>query len=85
MPGATIPIVPAGALDAPLRLGEPVTATLVAPQEVEPPVEQGDVVGSITYRQSDRSVGQMDLVAGEAAGGPGILDRLRAGWEELVP
>ncbi|MGE0025562.1 MAG: D-alanyl-D-alanine carboxypeptidase family protein [Thermoleophilia bacterium] len=85
VPGATIPIVPAAPLDAPLRLGEPVTATLVAPQEVEPPVARGDVVGRITYRQNDRAIGQMDLVAGEAAGGPGILDRLRAGWEELVP
>ncbi|HMN99408.1 MAG TPA: D-alanyl-D-alanine carboxypeptidase family protein [Miltoncostaeaceae bacterium] len=85
VPGATIPIVPAAALDAPLRLGEPVTATLVAPQEVEPPVERGDVVGTITYRQNDRAVGRMDLVAGESAGGPGLLDRLRAGWEELVP
>jgi D-alanyl-D-alanine carboxypeptidase (penicillin-binding protein 5/6) len=85
VPGATIPIVPAAALDAPLRLGEPVTATLVAPEEVEPPVAQGEVLGGITYRQNDRVVGQMDLVAGEAADGPGILDRLRAGWEELVP
>jgi D-alanyl-D-alanine carboxypeptidase (penicillin-binding protein 5/6) len=85
VPGATIPLVPAAALDVPLRLGEPVTVTLVAPEEVEAPIEQGEVLGSITYRQNDRVVGQMDLVAGEGADGPGILDRLRAGWEELVP
>lgn len=85
VPGATVPIVPAAGLDVPLRLGEPVTATLVAPQEVAPPVERGDVLGSLTYRQDDRVVGRVDLVAGEAADGPGILDRLRAGWEELVP
>jgi len=85
VPGRTIPLVPAAALDAALRLGEPVTATLVAPQEVATPIERGDAVGSITYRQKDRVVGQVDLVAGESAGEPGILDRLRAGWEELVP
>jgi D-alanyl-D-alanine carboxypeptidase (penicillin-binding protein 5/6) len=85
VPGRTIPVVAKSALDAPLRLGEPVTATLVAPEEVEPPVVQGDVVGHVVYRQSDLVVGQVDLVAGESADGPGILDRLRAGWEELVP
>ena len=85
IPGGTIPLVPASALDAPLRLGEPVTVTLVAPQEVEAPIDEGDVVGSVTYRQGDRTIGRRDLVAGESAGGPGILDRLRAGWEELVP
>jgi D-alanyl-D-alanine carboxypeptidase (penicillin-binding protein 5/6) len=85
IPGRTIPLVPASALDAPLRLGEPVTVTLVAPQEVVAPIEEGDVVGSVTYRQEDRTIGRRDLVAGESADGPGILDRLRSGWEELVP
>jgi D-alanyl-D-alanine carboxypeptidase (penicillin-binding protein 5/6) len=85
IPGRTIPVVAKSALDAPLRLGEPVTATLVAPEEVAPPVAQGDVLGHVVYRQNDLVVGQVDLVAGESADGPGILDRLRAGWEELVP
>jgi hypothetical protein len=52
---------------------------------VEAPIEEGDVVGSVTYRQEDRTIGRRDLVAGESADGPGILDRLRSGWEELVP
>lgn len=85
IPGRTIPIVAESALDAPLRLGAPVTATLVAPEEVAPPLDQGDVLGHVIYRQNDLVVGRMDLVAGESADGPGILDRLRAGWEELVP
>jgi D-alanyl-D-alanine carboxypeptidase (penicillin-binding protein 5/6) len=85
VPGRTIGLRPASALDAPLRLGEPVTQTLVAPAEVEGPIDEGDVVGSVTYRQGDRVIGRSDLVAAESADGPGILDRLRAGWEELVP
>jgi len=85
VPGRTIPLRPASALDVPIRLGEPLTQTLVAPHEVEGPVEEGQVVGSVTYRQEGRVVGRRDLVAGEAADGPGILDRLRAGWEEIVP
>jgi D-alanyl-D-alanine carboxypeptidase (penicillin-binding protein 5/6) len=85
VPGRTIGLRPGSALDAPLRLGEPVTQTLVAPAEVEGPVDEGDVVGSVTYRQKDRVIGRRDLVAAESADGPGILDRLRAGWEELVP
>jgi D-alanyl-D-alanine carboxypeptidase (penicillin-binding protein 5/6) len=85
LPGRTIPLVPAAPLDAPLRLGEPVTVTLVAPEEVRAPIARGDVVGSVTYRQGDRAVATRDLVAGETADGPGILDRLRTGWQELVP
>lgn len=85
IPGRTIPVVAAAPLDAPMRLGDPVTATLVAPEEVEPPVAEGDVLGTVTYRQNDRTIGRVDLVAGESADGPGILDRLRSGWEELVP
>lgn len=85
VPGRTIPLRAASALAVPLRLGEPLTQTLVVPAEVAPPVREGQVVGSVTYRQGDAVVGRRDLVAGESAGGPGFLDRLRAGWEELVP
>ena len=85
VPGRTIPLRPASALDVAMHLGEPLTQTLVAPGEVEGPIAAGDVVGSVTYRQEGRIVGRRDLVAGESADGPGILDRLRAGWEELVP
>lgn len=85
-PGRTIPYRPASELDAPIRLGgAPLTQTVVAPTEVRPPVEEGQVLGSVTYRQGDRVIGRRDLVAAESAGSPGLWDRLRAGVESLVP
>jgi hypothetical protein len=72
-------------LEAPLRLGEPVTQELVAPTEVTAPVEAGEVLGTVTVRQGERVVGRRDLVATEAAGEPSLWDRVRAGVEALVP
>jgi len=84
--GRTVPYRPATELDAPIRLGgAPVTQTMVAPTEVSPPVEEGQVLGSVTYRQGDRVIGRRDLVAAASAGSPGLWDRLRAGVESLVP
>lgn len=84
-PGTTVPVRVAGELSAPLRLGEPVTQTLVAPTEVSAPVEIGQALGTVTVRQGERVVGRRDLVAAEAAGEPGLWDRVRAGVEALVP
>lgn len=84
-PGVSVPYRAARALTAPIRLGRPVTETLVAPTELRAPVSAGQVVGSITMRQGDHVVGRRDLVATEGAGEPGIWDRLRAGLGELVP
>ena len=85
VPGRTIAYRPASALDAPVRLGKPVSRTIVAPVEVSPPVREGQVVGTITYRQGDDVIGRRDLVAAESAGSPGLLDRLRSGLEALIP
>ena len=65
--------------------GEPVTETIAAPPEVRRPVEEGQVIGSVTVRQGDRVLGRRDLVAAESAGEPGVWDRVRAGLEALVP
>jgi len=84
-PGTSVPVRVASELSAPLRLGEPITQTLVAPTEVTAPVEEGQTLGAVTVRQGQRVVGRRDLVAAEAAGEPGLWDRVRAGVEALVP
>jgi D-alanyl-D-alanine carboxypeptidase len=84
-PGTTVPVGVDRDLEAPLRLGEPVTQELVAPTEVTAPVEAGEVLGTVTVRQGERVVGRRDLVATEAAGEPSLWDRVRAGVEALVP
>jgi serine-type D-Ala-D-Ala carboxypeptidase (penicillin-binding protein 5/6) len=48
-------------------------------------VAEGQVVGSVTVRQGDRVLGRRDLVATESAGEPSAWDRVRAGFESLVP
>jgi D-alanyl-D-alanine carboxypeptidase (penicillin-binding protein 5/6) len=84
-PGTSVAYRAAAPLVAPLRLGEPVTETIAAPPEVSGPVEEGQVIGSVTVRQGERVLGRRDLVAAESAGEPGVWDRVRAGLEELVP
>jgi D-alanyl-D-alanine carboxypeptidase (penicillin-binding protein 5/6) len=86
VPGRTIPYRPASPLAAGIRLGgEPLSQTLVAPTEVSAPVEEGEVLGSVTYRQGERVIGRRDVVAAESADAPGLWDRLRAGMEALTP
>ena len=80
-----MPYRAASPLVAPLRLGEPVTETVTAPPEIDAPVAEGQVVGSVTLRQGERVLGRRDLVAAESAGEPSVWDRVRAGVEELVP
>lgn len=84
-PGTSVPYRAASPLVAPLRLGEPVTETVTAPPEIDAPVAEGQVVGSVTLRQGERVLGRRDLVAAESAGEPSVWDRVRAGVEELVP
>ncbi len=84
-PGRSVPYRAASPLVAPLRLGEPVTETITAPPEISAPVEEGEVIGSVTVRQGERVLGRRDLVAAEAAGEPGLWDRVRSGFEALVP
>ena len=43
----------------------------------------GQAVGEIVMRQGDHELGRRELVALEDVGGPGIFDRLRAGFGEL--
>jgi serine-type D-Ala-D-Ala carboxypeptidase (penicillin-binding protein 5/6) len=69
----------------PVRLGEPVTEEIAAPLQVEGPVRQGDVLGSLTFRQGERVLARRELVAAESVEDAGILDRVGAGLRALIP
>jgi D-alanyl-D-alanine carboxypeptidase (penicillin-binding protein 5/6) len=84
-PGTSVEYRAVEPLVAPVRLGEPVTETVTAPPEISAPVEEGQVIGSITVRQGERVLGRRDLVAAESAGEPSIWDRVRAGVDALLP
>lgn len=84
-PGVEVPYRAAAPLNAPVRLGAPITQTLVAPVEVRGPVEAGQVIGTVTLRQGDHVLGRRDLVATRAEDGPGLWDHVRSGVGNLFP
>jgi serine-type D-Ala-D-Ala carboxypeptidase (penicillin-binding protein 5/6) len=84
-PGASVPYRVERAVRPPIRLGEPLTEEIVAPREIDGPVDAGDILGSLTIRQGDRVVARRDLVAAESSAAPGIVDRINAGMRALIP
>jgi D-alanyl-D-alanine carboxypeptidase (penicillin-binding protein 5/6) len=85
-PGVEVDLRAARPLGAALRIGGPgVTRMLETRPEVAPPVRAGEVLGTVVYRQGARVLGRRELVAAEDAGAPGLWDRVRAGWDALVP
>jgi serine-type D-Ala-D-Ala carboxypeptidase (penicillin-binding protein 5/6) len=84
-PGRSVPYRARAGLAGPIRLGQPVTARVVAPTGLRAPVEEGQVVGRIALVQGGRVIGRRDLVAAEGAGEPSLWDRVRAGMRALVP
>lgn len=84
-PGASVPYRVERGIRPPIRLGEPLTEEIVAPREIDGPVNAGDVLGSLTIRQGDRVVARRDLIAAESAAAPGIVDRVNAGLRALIP
>lgn len=84
-PGVSVPYRVSAPLNAPIRLGQAVTETLVAPSEVRGPVAAGQVLGTVIVRQGEHVLGRRDLVAARAAGAPSIWDHVRAGVENLIP
>ncbi|MFN8108820.1 MAG: serine hydrolase [Thermoleophilia bacterium] len=72
-------------LVATVRLGRPVREQVVAPAEVVPPVTAGQVLGRVVFRQGATVLGERSLVADHGVDAPGIIDRVRAGLEALIP
>lgn len=84
-PGVEVPYRVASVLNAPVRLGQPITQTLVAPAEVKGPVRAGQVLGTVTVRQGSHVLGRRDLVAARSEDGPGLWDHIRSGVGNLIP
>ncbi len=84
-PGVSVPYRVDRGIRVPIRLGEDVTEEIAAPREVEGPVEEGDVLGTLTLRQGERVLARRDLVAAASAGDAGVMDRIGAGFRALIP
>ena len=84
-PGVGVPYRASAPLNAPVRLGRALARTVVVPAEVRGPVREGQVLGSVTYRQGAHVLGRREVVAARAVDGAGIWDHLRVGVENLIP
>lgn len=84
-PGVEVPYRVSAALNAPIRLGQAISQTLVAPAEVKGPVAAGEVLGTVTVRQGSHVLGRRNLVAARSAAGPGLWDHIRSGVGNLIP
>ena len=65
--------------------GGSLRATVVAPPEVNGPVAAGAVLGRVVVREGGRVVGRRPLVAATSVASPSVGERIRAGWDRLVP
>lgn len=84
-PGVEVPYRASAALNAPVRLGQSISQTLVSPAEVKGPVRAGQVLGTVTVRQGSHVLGRRDLVAARGAGEAGLWDHIRSGVGNLIP
>jgi D-alanyl-D-alanine carboxypeptidase (penicillin-binding protein 5/6) len=86
-PGIRVALRPVSDLRAPMRVGSSAALreTIVAPAAVRAPVRAGQVLGRVVVRNGTRVVGRRDLVAADAISGPSLWDRLRAGFDRLMP
>jgi hypothetical protein len=55
------------------------------PPEVIAPIRKGQVLGTAVMREGARVIGRRPLVAGTAVAAASPLDRIRAGWDRLIP
>ena len=63
----SVPVVASRAVRAALPDGQAVAARVQLPARLEAPVEQGDVLGSLTFYVQGEEVGRADLLAGQTA------------------
>lgn len=69
-------LVASSSLNLVVRLGRPLTQTVVAPRSVSLPVRQGAVLGRVEIRDGSTLVGTRDLIASRSVHRPGVLGRL---------
>lgn len=73
---AALPLLPRRAVTVTVRPDQTVETTLVAPDEVEGPIEAGEPIGRAQVTVDGEEVAAVAAVAAEAVPAPGPLDRL---------
>jgi hypothetical protein len=68
-----------------VRLDRPLRLQVIMPPEVVAPIRKGQVLGTAVMREGARVIGRRPLVAGTAVAAASPLDRIRAGWDRLIP
>ena len=68
-----------------VRLDRPLRLQVIMPPEVIAPIRKGQVLGTAVMREGARVIGRRPLVAGTAVAAASPLDRIRAGWDRLIP
>lgn len=84
-PGVRVAYAASAPLRAPIRLGRPVTETIVAPSQVRAPVRRGQALGEVVVRQQGRVLGRRELRATSTVSEASIWDRVRSGFASLLP
>jgi D-alanyl-D-alanine carboxypeptidase (penicillin-binding protein 5/6) len=84
-PGVRLSLRAPTPLVAPIHLGRPLRATVVAPPEVKGPVAKGAVLGRVVVRDGGRVIGRRPLVAATSVAAPSVGERIRAGVDRLLP
>ena len=68
-------LVPAEPARAVVRLDRPLVETVTAPAVVDLPVERGERLGEVIVLDGDRVLARRPLVAPEAHGEPGLVEK----------
>ncbi|HEX5449670.1 MAG TPA: hypothetical protein VFW85_06390, partial [Gaiellaceae bacterium] len=63
-------------LNVTVRLGHPLTETVIAPRSASLPVRKGAVLGRVEIRDGETLIGTRDLIASRSVSRPGVLGRL---------
>lgn len=74
----TLPLVAERKLRVSIRRGQQLDTEIVAPDEVEGPIERGEELGELTATIDGRDAGSVALVAGRAAEEASFLERARS-------
>ncbi|HKU58551.1 MAG TPA: D-alanyl-D-alanine carboxypeptidase family protein [Gaiellaceae bacterium] len=71
-----LPLVARTPLNVVVRLGHPLTQTVIAPRSASLPVKKGAVLGRVEIRDGGTLIGTRDLIASRSVSRPGVLGRL---------